>query len=101
MNSFVLAKRSELRATLDANHKHGIREWTPQKMTDLGMHFIDVDGSPVLVQVELNVPRVLAVLGKRLVKSKSATAKMANGSLRLTIATAEGRELCAAAGGKS
>lgn len=94
MNEFVQAKRVEIRGALERNSRH--RAQRAERFTDLGMHFIDVDGTPVLVAVELNVPRILAVLGKRLVKSKSGVARLGNGSIRLTIATAEGRELCGA-----
>lgn len=96
MNSLVATKRTELRDALERNKRHRIPEATTQRVTDLGMHFIDVDGMPVLVTVEINVPRIVAVLGKRLVTSKSGVAKIANGSVRLRIATAEGRELCVA-----
>ena len=95
-----MSTRTELRQALEANRRHGhdgFKELRSRSFTDLGMHFIDIDGSPVLVTVEINVPRILAVLGKRLVKAKSATARLGNGSIRLTVATAEGRELCACA----
>lgn len=94
MNPFVQAKRTEIRTALERNGRHGVH--AGERLTSLGMHYIDIDGTPVLVAVEINVPRILAVLGKRLVKSKSATARIANGSVRLTIATAEGREICGA-----
>lgn len=92
MNEFVQAKRAEIRSSLERNRRHAVVE---PRFTDLGMHYIDVAGEPVLVAVEISVPRLLAVLGKRLVKSKGASARAVNGSVRLTIATADGRELCA------
>lgn len=95
MSAFVATKRAELRDALDAAKKHGLAA-PVERLTSLGMHFIDVDGSPVLVNVAINVPRILAVLGKRLVKSKRGTANLAHGSVRLSVATLEGLEICGA-----
>lgn len=100
MNKFVLAKRVEIRSALDKNRQHRLGDVAQPKFTDLGMHFTDVDGTPVLVTVEVNVPRLIATLGKRLAKSKSGMARMANNAVRLSIATAEGREVCAIATAK-
>lgn len=89
--------RAELRQSLE-----GIARLNApaQRLTSLGMHYIPVDGSPVLVLVEINVPRLLAVLGARLRNSKRGVACGAKGALRLTVATAEGREICGAAVGQ-
>lgn len=92
---FVLAKRIEVRSALEANRRHGL-VGQGKRVTSLGMHFIDVDGTPVLVEIEVNVPRLIAYHGKRLVKSKSGTARVSQGSVCLKIATLEGLEFCAA-----
>lgn len=92
-----MSTRTELRQSLE-----GITRLNApaQRLTSLGMHYIPVDEQPVLVLVEINVPRLLAVLGKRLRKSKRGVAGTAHGAVRLSVATAEGREICGAAEGK-
>lgn len=96
MNEHVESKRSQIRRALEKNLRHSGKDLLIGRLTDLGMHYIDVEGTPVLVTVEINVARILAVLGERLSKSKSGVARLGNGSIRLTIATAEGREICGA-----
>lgn len=92
MNVFTAKKRFEIRSALEKNRKHSISG--DRRIADLGMHFMDADGTPVLVSVEVNVPRLLGVLGERLARSKNGTARLAHGSVRLEISTPEGKELC-------
>lgn len=62
------------------------------------MHFMPApDETPVLVSIEVNVPRLLAILAKRVGKSKRGVASIGRGSVRVALATPEAREVCAAA----
>lgn len=88
-------RRTELRGILDEIarlNKPALR------LTSLGMHYIGVEDHPVLVLVELNLPRLLAVSSRRLVESKSGLVSFGKGAIRVSIATPEGREICAQAG---
>lgn len=62
--------------------------------TNLGMHFVNVSADRVvLVQVEVNVRGLLAVHGRRLVKSKSGRACLSSGAVRMSLATPDDREI--------
>ncbi|MBL9187885.1 MAG: hypothetical protein JNK23_10425 [Opitutaceae bacterium] len=91
MSAVVKQARSEFRqrlAGVRASNAAAVR------LTSLGMHFVPApDETPVLVTVEINVPRLLAVLGPRLFKSTRGVASSGKGSLRVSIATAEGHEV--------
>ena len=65
-----------------------------QRLTSLGMHYVEVDEQPVLVLLELNVPRLLAVASNRLIASKRGLASFGKGAVRVSIATPEGLEIC-------
>lgn len=66
-----------------------------QRLTSLGMHYIPGPGdSPILVLIEVNVPRLLVMLGQRCCKSKRGLASAARGSVRISLATAEAHEIC-------
>lgn len=85
--------RSELRGILDdiaRLNKPALR------LTSLGMHYVAIDDQPVLVLVEMNVPRLLAVSVQRLKASKCGVASLGKGAVRVSIATPEGLEICAA-----
>lgn len=89
--------RAELRAILDDIAR---LNKPAQRLTSLGMHYIAVDEQPVLVLVELNVPRLLGVSAKRLRESKRGVVSFGKGAVRVSLATPEGHELCAAAAAK-
>lgn len=62
--------------------------------TNLGMHFVNVSANQVvLVQVEVNVRGLLAVHGRRLCKSKVGKASASSGTVRMTLATPDDREI--------
>ena len=67
-----------------------------QRLTSLGMHFIPApDDTPILVQVEVNVGRLLTELCWRVCKSKRGLATAARGAVRVSIATPDGFEAVA------
>lgn len=67
---------------------------SPPVFTSLGMHFVNVSADQVvLVQVEINVRGLLAVHGRRLVKSKRGAASASSGTVRMTLATPGDREI--------
>ncbi len=67
---------------------------TPHSYTNLGMHFVNVSAEEVvLVQVEVNLRGLLAVHGRRLVKSKRGIASASSGTVRMTLATPGDREI--------
>ncbi len=85
--------RADLRQRLEAIARANT---STQRLTSLGMHYMPApDGTPVLVLVEVNVPRLLAVLCERVAKSKRGVASSGKGSVRVSLATPEAREICA------
>lgn len=68
-----------------------------QRLTSLGMHFVPApDGTPVLVLIEINVQRLLATIGEKVCRNKCGMSAGCKGSVRLSLATPEAREVCAA-----
>jgi len=92
-------KRADLRRRLAAvTHANAVS----QRLTSLGMYWmLTSDETPVLVQVEINVPRLLAISAERLFRSKRGAAASGKGSVRISIATPEGQEICARCAMKS
>lgn len=69
-----------------------------QRLTSLGMHYVPApDGTPVLVLIEINVPRLLATVGQKVCRNKCGMSAGCRGSVRLSLATPEAREICASA----
>lgn len=68
-----------------------------QRMVNLGMHYIPApDGTPVLVTIEINVSRLLATIGPKVCRNKCGMSAGCRGSVRVSLATAEAIEICAA-----
>jgi hypothetical protein len=66
-----------------------------QRLTSLGMHYVPApDGTPVLVLIEINVPRLLATVGQKVTRNKCGMSAGCKGSVRLSLATARDREIC-------
>ncbi len=89
-----MTSRTELREHLE---HIAARNVPALRLTSLGMHFVDVGGEPVLVHVELNVHRLLAVALRRLRRSKRGIVTIGSGAMRVAVATPEGLEICARA----
>lgn len=69
-----------------------------QRLTSLGMHYVPApDGTPVLVLIEINVPRLLATVGEKVCRNKCGMSAGCKGSVRLSLATPRDREICAEA----
>lgn len=67
-----------------------------QRLTSLGMHYVPApDDTPVLVVIEINVPRLLAILGPKVCRNKCGMSAGCRGSVRVSLATPEAREICA------
>lgn len=88
-----MSTRGEIREILDAI---GRLNKPALRLTSLGMHYVELGGRPVLVLVEINLPRLLAVSVKRIAASKRGATSPLNGSVRVSIATAEDLELLGA-----
>lgn len=94
MKPAVVKARSTLRDNLAA-----ISAANPPaaRLTSLGMHYLPApDETPVLVTVEINMSRLLAILRARVFKSKRGQASMGKGSVRVSVATPDGLEVLGA-----
>ena len=89
-----MSARSELREVLGEIAR---LNKPAQRLTSLGMHWVAApDGTPVLVLVEINLARLLATIGQKVTRNKCGMSAGCRGSVRLSLARPEDREVCAA-----